>query len=143
MKKDHLAFLFGGLAFGFLMGFGLFRTLDNREPTIGVIRDGARLIWVAGAPILPTNYADASQPIRGYLVVAQPFNPALMAPSAGERGGRIEVAAMDPPKQPFRTRIETLRGDSVRIDFSIPDVFAQQNTLASLTTGRGEFQGGG
>ena len=30
MKKDHLAFLFGGLAFGFLLGFGLFRAIDAR-----------------------------------------------------------------------------------------------------------------
>jgi tetratricopeptide (TPR) repeat protein len=30
LKKDHLAFLFGGLAFGFLLGFGLFRAIDTR-----------------------------------------------------------------------------------------------------------------
>ena len=30
MKKDHLAFLFGGFAFGFLMGFGLFHVIEVR-----------------------------------------------------------------------------------------------------------------
>ncbi len=30
MKKDQLAFLFGGLAFGFLLGFGLFRAIETR-----------------------------------------------------------------------------------------------------------------
>jgi len=30
VKKDHMAFLFGGLAFGFLLGFGLFRAIDTR-----------------------------------------------------------------------------------------------------------------
>jgi len=30
LKKDQLAFLFGGLAFGFLLGFGLFRAIDTR-----------------------------------------------------------------------------------------------------------------
>lgn len=30
MKKEQLAFLFGGLAFGFLLGFGLFRAIDTR-----------------------------------------------------------------------------------------------------------------
>jgi cytochrome c-type biogenesis protein CcmH/NrfG len=30
LKKDHLAFLFGGLAFGFLLGFGLFRVIETR-----------------------------------------------------------------------------------------------------------------
>lgn len=30
MKREHLAFLFGGLAFGFLLGFALFRAIDTR-----------------------------------------------------------------------------------------------------------------
>jgi len=30
LKRDQLAFLFGGLAFGFLLGFGLFRAIDTR-----------------------------------------------------------------------------------------------------------------
>lgn len=30
MKRDHAAFLLGGLAFGFLLGFGLFRAIDTR-----------------------------------------------------------------------------------------------------------------
>jgi len=30
LKKDHLAFLMGGLAFGFLFGFGLFRAIETR-----------------------------------------------------------------------------------------------------------------
>ena len=30
LKKDHMAFLFAGLAFGFLLGFGLFRVLATR-----------------------------------------------------------------------------------------------------------------
>jgi predicted Zn-dependent protease len=30
LKKDQLAFLFGGLAFGFLLGFGLFRAIETR-----------------------------------------------------------------------------------------------------------------
>jgi tetratricopeptide (TPR) repeat protein len=35
LKKDHLAFLFGGLAFGFLLGFGLFRALETRPGLAG------------------------------------------------------------------------------------------------------------
>lgn len=113
----------------------LLRTLDNREPTVGLLRVGDRLMWVAGAPVLPTNYADASQPIRGYLVVAQPFTPTML--SAGT--ARLELAAMGAPTEPFRTQVATAGGDSVRVEFAIPDVFAQQTTLASLTTSRGEF----
>jgi len=30
LKKDHMAFLFGGLAFGFLLGFALFRAIETR-----------------------------------------------------------------------------------------------------------------
>jgi tetratricopeptide (TPR) repeat protein len=30
VKKDHLAFLFAGLAFGFLLGFGLFKAIETR-----------------------------------------------------------------------------------------------------------------
>jgi tetratricopeptide (TPR) repeat protein len=30
LKKEHLAFLFAGLAFGFLMGFGTFRAIEAR-----------------------------------------------------------------------------------------------------------------
>jgi tetratricopeptide (TPR) repeat protein len=30
LKKDQLAFLFGGLAFGFLLGFGLFKAIETR-----------------------------------------------------------------------------------------------------------------
>jgi tetratricopeptide (TPR) repeat protein len=30
LKKDHLAFLVGGLAFGFLLGFALFRAIETR-----------------------------------------------------------------------------------------------------------------
>ena len=33
MKKEHMAFLFGGLAFGFLLGFGLFRSIETRPGT--------------------------------------------------------------------------------------------------------------
>ena len=119
---------------------GLFRTLDNREPTVGVIRSGDQLIWVGGAPILPTNYADQGRPIRGYLVVAQPFVATSIAPASDDRMARVDLAPMAPSGQPFRTRVATVGRDSVRVDFAIQDIFAQPNTLASLTTGRAEFR---
>ena len=118
----------------------LFRMLDNREPTVGVIRSGGQAYWVGGAPILPTNYADATQPIRGYLVIAQPFSAAALSPAAGERAGRLELSEMKSTSSPFRTRVEAASGDSVRIEFAITDIFAQQTTLAGLVTGRGEFR---
>jgi PAS domain-containing protein/HPt (histidine-containing phosphotransfer) domain-containing protein len=115
------------------------RTLDNREPTVGLVRAGNQLYWVGGAPVLPTNYADASRPIRGYLVIAQPLAPSALAPSAGDRTARLELDELPAAKTPFPTRVEIAAGDSVRVEFALTDVFAQPNTLASLTTSRGEF----
>ena len=115
------------------------RTLDNREPTVGFFRAGSNLYWIGGAPVLPTNYADATKPIRGYLVVVQPFLPSHLAPGTGERSARLELAEMSASKDPFRTQVATAGDDSVRIEFALPDVFAQQTTRASLTTSRGEF----
>jgi PAS domain-containing protein/HPt (histidine-containing phosphotransfer) domain-containing protein len=118
----------------------LFRMLDNREPTVGLLRDGEELFWVGGAPVLPTNYGDASQPIRGYLVIAQPFGSGALVPS--ERGGRIELSSLAPSGTPFRTRVGEAPsgGDSVQVEFAIADIFAKQTTLAGLVIGRGEFR---
>ncbi|MBM4186179.1 MAG: hypothetical protein FJ206_02600 [Gemmatimonadetes bacterium] len=117
------------------------RTLDNREPNVGLLRVGGRLVWLAGAPVLPTNYADASQPIRGYLVVAQPFAITTLSGGVGERSGRLDLAPMSAPVTPFRTQVAAADGDSIRVEFALPDVFAQQTTLASFTTSRGDFAG--
>lgn len=120
----------------------LFRMLDNREPTIGLIRSGSDLYWVGGAPILPTNFTDQSQPIRGYVVVAQRFNVGAIAPGSGDRSARLELAPLTSQRSPFQTRVDAAAGsrDSVRVTFSLPDVFAQQTTLATLTTGRAEYR---
>ncbi len=122
-------------------GNPLFRVLDNREPAIGLVRRGEKLYWVAGAPILPTNYTAPDQPIRGYLVVAQPFNPSLVAPAGGSRSGRVEISALEPAKEAFRTRVgPAATRDSVRVEFALADIFAQQNTIAAITTSRTEFR---
>lgn len=125
----------------FVAGNALFRMLDNREPTIGLLRNGDELYWVGGVPVLPTNFTDQSQPIRGYVVVAQRFNPATLAPGSGDRSARFELAPLANLKTPFQTRVDAAGGrDSVRVTFSLPDVFAQQTTLATLTTGRAEYR---
>ncbi len=122
-------------------GNALFRVLDNREPSVGLIRQGDQLFWVAGAPVLPTNYTAANQPIRGYVVVAQPFNPNLIAPGVNGRPGRVELTALEPAKEAFRTQVgPAASSDSIQVNFALSDIFAQQNTLATITTGRGEFR---
>lgn len=55
MKRDQLAFLFGGLAFGVVLGFGLFRTVATR-PTDAPERGGGGVPSVAG-PAAPTDVA--------------------------------------------------------------------------------------
>ncbi len=115
----------------------LFRVLDNREPAVGFVRQGEKLFWVAGAPVLPTNYTAPDQPIRGYVVVAQPFNPGLVAPATN---GRVELAALKLAKEAFQTRVgPASTRDSIRVEFALPDIFAQQNTVAAITTSRTEF----
>ncbi len=122
-------------------GNPLFRVLDNREPAIGLVRRGEKLFWVGGAPILPTNYTAPDQPIRGYLVVAQPFNPSVVAPAGGSRPGRIELSPLEPAKEAFRTRVgPAATRDSVRVEFALADIFAEQNTIATITTSRTEFR---
>lgn len=122
-------------------GNPLFRVLDNRDPAIGLVRRGEKLYWVGGAPILPTNYTAADQPIRGYLVVAQPFNPSVVAPAGGSRSGRVELSALEPAKEAFRTRVgPAATRDSVRVEFALADIFAEQNTIATITTSRTEFR---
>jgi regulator of sirC expression with transglutaminase-like and TPR domain len=72
LKKDHLAFLFGGLAFGFLLGFGLFRVIETR-------------------PGRATTDAAAPAEIPG------PMGPA--APSQTEGGGAPMMAEINALKE--------------------------------------------
>lgn len=119
-----------------------FRILDNREPAAGIVQQGSNLYWVAGAPILPANYTDQNQPIRGYLVVAQPFVPGMIAPALVERAGRLELMATAPGASPFVTRVDRASSaDSSRITYTVADIFAQQTTLATATVSRAEFRG--
>ena len=57
MRRDHLAFLLGGLAFGVLIGFGLFETLATR-PGAQVEPERGGIPSVAG-PGSPTDVTDS------------------------------------------------------------------------------------
>jgi signal transduction histidine kinase/HPt (histidine-containing phosphotransfer) domain-containing protein len=119
----------------------LLRILDNREPAAGLFRANDELYWVAGVPILPTNYADAAQPIRGYLVVAQTFAGRALAGLIADRPVELSLKPMAPRKTPFRSEVtSTANGDSALVRFALSDVFAQQNTLGELVTSRAEFR---
>lgn len=56
MKRDHGAFLFAGLAFGFLLGFGLFRAIDTRPGSGGEEVAGSEIPSPMG-PAAPTQTA--------------------------------------------------------------------------------------
>ena len=115
-----------------------FRMLDNRSPEIGLIRQGDRLYWIGGAPILPTAYTDASRPIRGYLVVVRPFDPAALTGGA-DRIGTPTVQPLTPTRPAFQPRVDTDGRDSARVQFALTDIFAQQTSLATVTTSRADY----
>jgi tetratricopeptide (TPR) repeat protein len=64
LKKDHLAFLFGGLAFGFLLGFGLFRAIETR-PGNAASRTGESEIPSPMGPAAPTENVAGGAPASG------------------------------------------------------------------------------
>ncbi|MHB1329092.1 MAG: Hpt domain-containing protein, partial [Gemmatimonadales bacterium] len=114
-----------------------FRMLDNRSPEIGLVRQGDRLYWIGGAPIVPAALTDAS-PIRGYLVVVRPFDPTTLT-GGSARSGTPVVEAMTPPRPAFQPRVDTDGRDSARVQFALTDIFAQQTTLATVTTSRADY----
>ena len=60
MKKDQLAFLFGGLAFGFLLGFALFRAIETRPGKVAADAGGGEIPSPMG-PAAPTQIAMSPQ----------------------------------------------------------------------------------
>jgi Tfp pilus assembly protein PilF len=62
LKKDHAAFLFAGLAFGFLLGFGLFRAIHTR-PGSGVGAAASDEIPSPMGPAAPTQTAGGGAPM--------------------------------------------------------------------------------
>lgn len=117
----------------------VFRMLDSREPTAGVLRTRRELLLVGGTPILPAN--PGSSRIRGYLVVAQPFGPAQELGLLGELRSGARLEPLEPGREPYGVRIATTVGDSVTVRFALADLFAQQTTLVTFTTSRGAWSG--
>ena len=64
MKKDHLAFLFGGLAFGFLLGFALFRAIETR-PANNADAAASNQIPSPMGPAAPTQTQGGAAPGAG------------------------------------------------------------------------------
>jgi len=62
LKKDHLAFLFGGLAFGFLLGFGLFRAIDTRPGRAQATSESGEIPSPMG-PSAPTQTVGGGAPM--------------------------------------------------------------------------------
>jgi len=91
MKREQLAFLFGGLAFGVVIGFGLFRTIATR-PTEIPERAGA-VPTVAG-PGAPTEVA-----MGGAGGSAPSGSGDGGAPSGGAAGGAPMLAEINALKE--------------------------------------------
>jgi PAS domain-containing protein/HPt (histidine-containing phosphotransfer) domain-containing protein len=119
----------------------LFHVLDNREPTAGMVRNAEELVWVAGAPILPSGFTDPSRPIRGYVIAARPFaGEALEVAVAGGRAIPQLARVASPAPTPETTADATAGGDSVVVRYALSDVFAEPNTRADLALSRTEFR---
>lgn len=96
LKKDHLAFLIGGLAFGFLLGFGLFRVIQARP----------------GGPVAETESGE----------VPGPMGPAAPTETAGAAAGgapmMVEINALkeriqkDPKDAQAWTRLANIYQDA-------------------------------
>jgi PAS domain S-box-containing protein len=118
----------------------IFRMLDNREAAAGLVRQGERLYWVTGAPILPRD-RDPSQPIKGYVLAAQPFRLSLLGLGPGDVANTLTLTGIDAARTAFPTEVESVAGgDSVRVRFTLGDIFAVQNTRADAVAGRAPFQ---
>ncbi len=118
----------------------IFRMLDNREATAGLVRQGERLYWVTGAPILPRD-RDPSRPIEGYVLAAQPFRLSLLGLGPGDVANNLTLTGIDAARTAFPTEVESVAGgDSVRVRFTLGDIFAVQNTRADIVAGRAPFQ---
>jgi len=63
VKKDQLAFLFAGLAFGFLLGFALFKAIDTRPDAAA--REGSERIPTVAGPAAPTTTMGGSPAAAG------------------------------------------------------------------------------
>src|SRR5262245_9295727 len=59
MKKEHLPFFAGGLAFGLLLGFGIFRSFATRPVPVTA---GAQDIPSVAGPAAPTDVAGGQAP---------------------------------------------------------------------------------
>jgi Tfp pilus assembly protein PilF len=66
LKKDHMAFLFGGLAFGFLLGFGLFRAIETRPGAVASAAATGEVPSPMGPPA-PTQTAGGGAPMMAEL----------------------------------------------------------------------------
>lgn len=111
MKRDHLAFLLGGLAFGVLIGFGLFRTVATRP---GAQDDPARggIPSVAG-PGAPNEVTGSSEgaPMGGS-APSTGGAPAAGAPMLAELNSLKERVQKDPKDVASWTRLGNLYQDA-------------------------------
>lgn len=107
MKKDHLAFLLGGLAFGILVGFGLFRTMATRPAADEVPARGGAPPSVAGPPA-PTGTGSGG-PEAGSAPSAQGQGG---APMMAEINGLKERVQKNPKDIEAWTRLGNLYQDA-------------------------------
>ena len=106
LKKDQLAFLFGGLAFGFLLGFALFRAIETRPGNVAEPAGSAEIPSPMG-PAAPTETAAPSQAGGGG------------APMLAEINALKEQLQKDPKNVQGWTRLANIYHDAGMFDKAI------------------------
>ena len=124
MRRDHLAFLLGGLAFGILIGFAFFRVLDTR-PGTAPEQDSAEIPQPAG-PAAPTQMGGGARAGRdGGAPMLEEINALKErvgrdpgdAAAWTRLGGLYQQAGMPEPAAEFYERAVALRpGDAALLN---------------------------
>jgi len=118
----------------------VFRLLDNGEPAAGLMWQGGRLLWVAGAPVLPSAGGRAG-PIGGYLIALRPVVGGDLAAEPGPADATIDLEEQPANREPVATTVDAYAGgDSIRAQVQLTDIFAGRTVLASIRSDRQSFR---
>ncbi|HEX4823498.1 MAG TPA: tetratricopeptide repeat protein [Candidatus Polarisedimenticolaceae bacterium] len=101
MKKDHLAFLVAGLAFGFLFGFGLFKAIATRPGAEAAPASASADIPMPAGPAAPTETVNGAPNAGGG-----------GAPMMAEINSLKERVTKDPKDVPAWTRLGNIYHDA-------------------------------
>jgi PAS domain S-box-containing protein len=116
-----------------------FRFIDSTKSAGGLVLTPGGLYLAAFSVVVQTADQTGTGPWHGYMALARPVDPALMAEWSAEQQERLALHAMtaDPariPAEPVTRRIAG--GDSVESRFLVNDLFGDPVAVATVTGSR-------